>query len=131
MTYFTLTPIESVLQIQQRFWSALQNQSASDFESVLGENYRCVSPLHADQTRGEFIHTLLSIPMTVESITCDNLQVDVWDNVAVLTGVQVSRLSLSSGASVIDKIAITNIFHCIADDWKMVLSHTVALPDVG
>lgn len=129
MAYFTLTPIESVLQIQQRFWTALQNQSAPDFELVLADNYRCVSSLHANQTRAEFIHTLVTIPMTVETITCDNLQVDVWDNVAVLTGVQISRLSLSNGASVIDKIAITNIFHCVGDDWKMVLSHTVALPD--
>ncbi|MCA0452696.1 MAG: nuclear transport factor 2 family protein [Chloroflexi bacterium] len=129
MSYFTLTPIESVLQMQQRFWAALQNQSAEEFESVLAENYRCVSPLHADQGRAEFIHTLVSIPVTVESVTCDNLQVDVWDNVAVLTGIQISRLSLPNGASVKDKIAITNIFHRIGEDWKMVLSHAVALPD--
>jgi hypothetical protein len=128
MSYFTLTPIESILQVQQRFWSALQTQSAADFESVLAENYRCISPLQPDQNRSEFIRTLVSMPLMVKSITCDNLQVDVWDDVAVLTGVQIAQMSFSNGEGVTDKIAITNIFNRVSEEWLMVLSHAVSLP---
>ena len=128
MSYFTLTPIESILQVQQRFWSALQTQSAADFESVLAENYRCISPLQPDQNRTEFIRTLVSMPLMVKSITCDNLQVDVWDDVAVLTGVQIAQMSFSNGEGVTDKIAITNIFNRVSEEWLMVLSHAVSLP---
>ncbi len=129
MPYFTLTPIESILQIQQRFWTALQNQSDAELESVLAENYRCVSPLQPDQNRAEFIHTLVSMPLTVSSITCHNLQVDVWGETAVLTGVQIARMHLpNNGESVIDKLAITNVFSRVGEDWRMVLSHAVSLP---
>ena len=128
MSYFTLTPIESILQVQQRFWTALQNQSAADLESVLAENYRCVSPLQPDQNRYEFIRTLVSMPLIVDSISCHNLQVDVWGEVAVLTGVQIARMHFEQGESVIDKIAISNVFNCVAEEWRMVLSHTVSLP---
>ena len=130
MSYFTLTPIESILQVQQRFWTALQNQSVADLESVLAENYRCVSPLQPDQNRYEFIRTLVSMPLMVDSISCHNLQVDVWGEVAVLTGVQITRMHFAQGESVVDKIAITNIFNRIEDEWKMILSHTVSLPTV-
>jgi ketosteroid isomerase-like protein len=131
MSYFTLTPIESIIQVQQRFWSALQTQSVADFESVLAENYRCIAPLEPDQNRAEFIRTLVSMPLMVTSITCDNLQVDVWGDVAILTGVQVAQMRFSNGEGVTDKIAITNVFNRIADDWQMVLSHAVSLPTVS
>jgi hypothetical protein len=130
MSYFTLTPIESIIQVQQRFWSALQSQSAADLESVLSENYRCVSPLQPDQNRAEFIRVLVSMPLMVKSITCDNLQVDVWGDVAVLTGVQVANMRFSSGEGVIDRIAITNVFNRVDEEWQMVLSHAVSLPTV-
>ncbi len=130
MAYFTLTPIESILQVQQRFWSALQSPSTPDFEAILAENYRCISPLQPDQNRNEFIRTLVSMPLMVKSITCDNLQVDVWGDVAVLTGVQIAHMSFSNGEGVVDKIAITNVFNRISEEWLMVLSHAVSLPTV-
>ena len=128
MAFFTLTPIESVLQTQKRFWSALQSQSAPDFEAILAENYRCVSPLQADQNRAEFIHTLVTMPLTVSSVTCDNMQVDVWGDVAVLTGVQIAHMHFKNGEGVVDRLAITNIFNRVGEDWLMVLSHAVSLP---
>ncbi len=130
MPYFTLTPIESIIQVQQRFWLALQNQSSADLEAVLSENYRCVSPLQPDQNRAEFIRVLVSMPLMVTSITCENLQVDVWDDVAVLTGVQIAHMCFSSGEGVIDRIAITNVFNRVDEEWQMVLSHAVSLPTV-
>jgi len=128
MSYFTLTPIESIIQVQQHFWSALQTQSAADFESILAENYRCISPLEPDQNRAEFIRTLVSMPLVVKSITCENLQVDVWGDVAALTGVQVAQMRFSNGEGVIDRIAISNVFNRIGEEWLMVLSHAVSLP---
>ncbi len=129
MSYFTLTPIESILQVQQRFWSALQTQFAVDFESVLAENYRCVSPNQPDQNRSEFIHIITSMPFIVSAVTCQNLQVDVWGDTAVLTGVQIAHMQLpNNGESVVDSIAITNVFNRVGEDWRMVLSHAVSLP---
>jgi hypothetical protein len=128
MSYFTLTPIESILQSQQRFWSALQSQLPADFESVLAENYRCVSPNEPDQNRAEFIHTLTSMPLMVTSVTCQNLQVDVWGDTAVLTGVQIAHMKFQNGEGVVDRIAITNVFNRVGEDWRMVLSHAVSLP---
>ena len=128
MSYFTLTPIESILQVQQRFWSALQSQLATDFDSVLAENYRCVSPDLPDQNRAEFIHVLTSMPLIVSAVTCQNLQVDVWGDTAVLTGVQIAHMKFQNGEGVVDRIAITNVFNRVGEDWHMVLSHTVSLP---
>jgi hypothetical protein len=69
------------------------------------------------------------MPLIVSSVTCHNLQVDVWGETAVLTGVQVARMHLpNNGESVIDKLAITNVFNCVGEDWRMVLSHAVSLP---
>ena len=131
MSSYAAPPVTDVLAMQRRFWAALQARNGSELELVLAENYRCVSPGEPDQNRTEFIQTLTSFPFVVESVTCDNLQVNLVGNVAVLTGVQTAQMRVSNGELITDKIAITNIFNCLANQWQMVLSHAVTLPSVS
>lgn len=67
--------------------------------------------------------------MQVESVDCEDLQVHLFGDVAVLTGTQVARLKLPNGASVSDTIAITNIFHRTSEGWRLVLARPVQLPN--
>lgn len=115
-----------VIDIQRAFWAALQAKDTASFERILVEDFVSVSP---NQTRAQFIETLTSFPMQVESVDCEDLQVHLFGDVAVLTGTQVARLKLPNGASVSDTIAITNIFHRTSEGWRLVLARPVQLPN--
>ncbi|HLU11186.1 MAG TPA: nuclear transport factor 2 family protein [Oceanobacillus sp.] len=115
-----------VIDIQRAFWAALQAKDTASFERILVEDFVSVSP---NQTRTQFIETLTSFPMQVESVDCEDLQVHLFGDVAVLTGTQVARLKLPNGASVSDTIAITNIFHRTSEGWRLVLARPVQLPN--
>jgi hypothetical protein len=128
MSNYVLPPMSNILEMQRRFWSALQTQNEAELELVLAENYRCISPDQPDQNRAEFIQTLTSFPFMVEAVTCENLQINVFGDIAILTGVQTAQMSMSDGERFADKIAITNVFNCLANEWQMVLSHAVTLP---
>lgn len=117
-----------VLEAQQLFWIALKTKDPQIFRDILAEDFILRSPGQPNQSRDEFIRTLTSFPATVTSVTCDNLDVQYYGNVAVLTGVQTAHLQFRDSNAMLDVIAITNIFHYVASQWLMVLSHAVEMP---
>jgi ketosteroid isomerase-like protein len=118
---------QNILEVQQRFWTALKTKDARLFEEILADNFIGRSPYQPNQQRAEFIKTLTSFPPTIISIEADNIEVHVFGNVAILTGVQVAHLQLPDGNQLINKIAISNVFNYADDSWLMALSHAVEL----
>ncbi|MEZ4672104.1 MAG: nuclear transport factor 2 family protein [Anaerolineae bacterium] len=117
-----------VLETQQLFWIALKTKDSQIFEEILADSFVLRSPGQPDQSRDEFIRTLTSFPAIVTSVTSDNLDIRYFGNMAVLSGVQTAHLQFHDNNSMVDVIAITNIFEFVADEWLMVLSHAVELP---
>ena len=117
-----------VLEAQQLFWIALKTKDSQIFKDILAEEFILRSPGQPNQSRDEFIRTLTSFPASVTSVTCDNLDVQYYGNVAVLTGVQTAHLQFRDSNAMLDVIAITNIFNYVSSQWLMVLSHAVELP---
>jgi ketosteroid isomerase-like protein len=117
----------AVLQCQQHFWHALQCKDGDRFAQVLADDFVCRSPGQPDQSRTAFIMTLTSMPVTVISVTAEQVAVEHFDGVAVLTGTQVARLRLPSGSEVLERLALTNVFRQTAGQWQLVLAHPVTL----
>jgi ketosteroid isomerase-like protein len=69
------------------------------------------------------------MPMTVASVTAEQVAVHVFDHLAVLTGMQVAELHLPDGSAVQQRLALTNIFRRTAEGWQMVVAHPVTLSD--
>jgi ketosteroid isomerase-like protein len=118
---------QAIHDIQQSFWDALTNKDKALLEWVLAEDFVARSPGQPDQSRSTFIETLTSFPATVLSVGSDNLQVHLFDEIAVVSGVQVAQLRLPDGNEIADKIALTNIFRYGDGQWQIVLSHAVSL----
>jgi hypothetical protein len=124
----SVSPIVSAIhQLQEQFWQALQIRDARAFEVILAPHFVGRSPGEADQTRAEFIATLLRFPGRVTVIGGEDLAVHVWDTVAVLTGVQVARLHLSNGTQLSSRVLLSNVFCQEPQGWQMVLSYAVEL----
>jgi ketosteroid isomerase-like protein len=118
---------QDIIHAQQSFWAALKAKDAALFESILTDDFVSVTPKQPNESRAEFVRTLTSFPGEVESVDCDPLQVHLFGDVAVLTGIQIALLRLPNGVTVSDSIAITNVFRRIANGWMMVLAHPVEL----
>lgn len=116
---------DTVIQAQQAFWAALKTKDKQIFERVLTNDFMAVGSLN--QSRAEFIRVLTSFPVEIISVNAENLQVHHFDNMAVLTGIQVAQLRLPDGSEATNKIAITNVFRYDGDHWSMVLAHPVEI----
>jgi hypothetical protein len=80
-----------------------------------------------NQGRAEFMDSLMGFPGQVRSIGSDNLEIHVWGDIAVLTGVQTAEIEFAAGQTSVNTIAITNIFQKQQGYWIMKLSHAIAL----
>ena len=123
----THDPRTAVQQAQGKFWSVLQSKDRQAFEHILAEDFVARSPGQANQDRTAFIDTLTGFPGQVRSIRSDDLEVHVWGDIAVVTGVQTAQIELSDGQLITNRIAITNIFQAQQDRWVMKLAHAVSL----
>jgi ketosteroid isomerase-like protein len=121
----------AVREVQHTFWQALKAKDRTLFESLLAEGFISRSPDQADQDRAAFIQTLTSFPITVADVGSDNLQVHVFGDAAVISGVQAARLQMPGGSSVTQRIAITNVLQRMGDTWLIVFSHAVELSQSG
>jgi ketosteroid isomerase-like protein len=118
---------QAIRDLQQSFWDALISKDRALFERILAEDFVARSPGQPDQNRSAFINTLTAFPAVVMSVGSDNLQVHLFGEVGVVSGVQVAQLRLPDGNEIADTIAITNIFRYGEGQWRMVLSHAVQL----
>jgi uncharacterized protein (TIGR02246 family) len=116
-----------VRQVQQQFWTALQNKDRQAFERLLADDFVSRSPGQPNQGRTEFIDTLTGFPAQIRSVGSDNLEVHVWGEVAVVTGVQTAQLELANGQVRGNAIAITNVFQWQQGHWALKLAHAVSL----
>jgi ketosteroid isomerase-like protein len=117
----------AVRRAQQQFWSALQGKDRQAFEQLLADDFVSRSPGQPNQGRVEFIDTLTGFPARVLSVGSDNLEVHVWGDIAVVTGVQFARLQWPDGQEKMDKIAITNVFQEQQGHWILKLAHAIPL----
>ena len=117
-----------VLQCQEQFWLALQQKDAERFAQVLAGDFVCRSPGEPDQLRAAFIAAITNMPLTVVSVAGEQIAIQLFDKLAVLTGTQVAQLLLPNGERLAERLALTNVFRQTAGRWQMVLAHPVALP---
>jgi len=129
-----MTPIDSnddiqraVRQAQQQFWMALQGKDKQAFEHLMAEDFVLRSPGQPNQGRATFIDSLTTFPAQVRSVGSDNLEVHVWGNIAVVTGVQLAQIELADGQEKVDRVAITNVFQQQEERWVLVLGHAISL----
>lgn len=120
---------QAVLACQQQFWVALQRKDADLFREVLADDFVCRSPGQSDQNRTAFITTITRLPLTVVSVAAEQMAVQLFDTVAVLTGTQVAHLQLPNGSQVAERLALTNVFRRTGGQWQMVLAHPITLPN--
>jgi ketosteroid isomerase-like protein len=120
---------QAVLEAQRWFWTALKSKDAQLFKQVLADDFISRSPGQPNQTRADFITTLTSFPASVLTVGSDNLEIHVFGDLAVLTGVQLAELQLPNSNIVTNQVMVTNIFRKRHDQWLMVLTHAVELPN--
>ena len=118
-----------ILQIEQQVFTAIQQKDTGTLAGILAEDFVHRSPDGSGINREQFLKNITAVPVTIVSIGGEHQKVNVYGDVAVLTGVQRAAWKQGETEKGVSSGAFTDVFVRRGDQWLMVLAYSVDLPD--
>jgi ketosteroid isomerase-like protein len=120
----------TILEMEKETFEAIRNKDAAALSIILDDRFVYRSPQGPDTCKTEFIKAVTSLPVKILSVRGENLQVSMYGETAVLTGVQHARVQTHDGEA-ISSVAFTDIFIKGLNGWTMALAFGVELGASG
>jgi len=116
-----------LLAIGQEIFAAIQRKDAEAFGRFLADDFVYRSHDGSATDRADFLRSISELPVEIVSISGENERVDVYGDVAVVTGVQRSEWRQADGVGGISLGAFTDVFSRREGKWMLVLAYNVDL----
>ncbi|MBO0858301.1 MAG: nuclear transport factor 2 family protein [Chloracidobacterium sp.] len=118
---------QAVLLLEEKIFVAVKSRDASVLERVLAEDFVYRS---ADQevTRDDFLMRCSRFPYEIVSIRGEDLKVNFYGEIAVVTGLQFADTKTDDGRIETSVVAFTDVFVKQNGDWSLCLARAVDLP---
>jgi ketosteroid isomerase-like protein len=117
-----------VLAIEQDIMTAIRNKDAATLEPLLADDFCYRTHFGAETDKSGFLQSITSTPFEILSLHGEELNVNVYGDTAVLTGVQIAEAQPPAGEKEESVVAFTDVFARRDGRWLMVLAYGVELP---
>lgn len=119
---------EIILGIEQEVFTALQHKDVDSLARFLAIDFVHRSPDGSESGKEEFLRSISGMPVEVISVRGEHQNVDLYGEMAVLTGVQRAEWRQGDVATGVSSVAFTDVFAKRGNTWLMVLAYGVELP---
>ena len=116
---------QAVLLIEEEIFTAVKNRDTDALERVLSDDFVYRSP-GRQVARDDFLKLCSAFPHEIISIRGEDLSVNVYGNIAVVTGLQIAKTAGGEGEEE-SAVAFTDIFVKLKGKWMLSLAHAVDL----
>jgi ketosteroid isomerase-like protein len=120
--------IDEILEIERTIMAAIKAKDAAMLAPFLADEFIYRTHFGAEADRDQFLESIASFPVEILTLRGEELRVDVFGEVAILTGVQVAEARLPDHAPEESAVAFTDVFVQRDGRWLMVLAFGVELP---
>jgi len=124
----TTETVELILGLERNIMEAIRTKNTPALTSMVSDDFVYRTHFGAAATKEEFLQSIASFPMEIFSIRGEELNVDVYGDVAILTGVQVAQARPPEGQPEASAVAFTDVFRKTDGRWLMVMAYGVELP---
>lgn len=118
----------NILAIEREIMAAIRNKDAAALEPLLGDEFCYRTHFGAETDKAGFLQSVVSTPFEILSLHGEELNVNVYGDTAVLTGVQIAEARPPEGETEESVVAFTDVFLRRDRRWLMVLAYAVELP---
>ena len=108
--------------------AAIKNKDVAALEPLLADEFVYRTHFGAESDKREFLKSIDSFPMKILSLRGEELNVNVYGETAVITGVQIAEARPPEGETEESAVAFTDVFLRRNGRWVMVLAYGVELP---
>jgi ketosteroid isomerase-like protein len=117
-----------ILQIEDDIIAAIKSKDTVALEPMLAEEFVYRTHFGAEADKAAFLESIASFPFEILSLRGEELNVNVFGDTAVLTGLQIAVARPPEGETEESAVAFTDIFLWRGGRWLMVLAYGVELP---
>jgi ketosteroid isomerase-like protein len=119
---------EAILQLEREIMQAIKSKDATALEPMLADDFTYRTHFGAEATKPEFLQSIASFPVEILSLRGEELRVNVYGEIAILTGVQRAEARAPEGQPEESAVAFTDVFVRTDGRWLMVLAYGIELP---
>lgn len=119
---------ELILEIERGIMAAIEAKDTAALAPMLADEFIYRTHFGAEADKEQFLESIASFPVEILSLRGDELRVDVFGEVAILTGVQRAEARLPDHEPEESAVAFTDVFVQRSGRWLMVLAYGVELP---
>jgi len=117
---------QALLLLEEEIFTAVKNRDTDALERVLTDDFVYQSP-GRQVARDDFIKLCAAFPYEIISIQGEDLSVNVYGDVAVVTGLQIAKTAGGEGEKEKSTVAFTDVFVKQKGKWMLSLAHAVDL----
>jgi ketosteroid isomerase-like protein len=129
MTDSTDPDIDSeILALERDIMAAIRSKDAAKLGPLLADEFCYRTHFGAETDKPGFLKSVVSSPFEILSLHGEELNVDVYGDTAIITGVQIAEARPPEGESEESVVAFTDVFIRREGSWLMVLAFGVELP---
>lgn len=118
----------AILRITDEIMAAIKNKDAAALEQLLADEFIYRTHFGAEIDKPAFLASIASFPLEIVSLRGDELSVNVFDETAILTGLQCAQARGPEGGVEDSVVAFTDVFRNREGRWLLVLAYGVELP---
>ncbi len=123
--------VEFILGLERDIMDAIRTKNTATLASMVSDDFVYRTNFGAAATKAEFLQGIASFPMEIVSIRGEELNVDVYGEIAILTGVQVAEARAPEGQPEESAVAFTDVFRKTDGRWLMVMAYGIELPSAS
>ena len=117
-----------ILRIARDIREAIRNKDTVTLEPLLADDFVYRTHFGAEVAKAEFLKSIASFPLEILAVRAEELKVNVYGEVVVLTGVQLAEARAPESKPEESVVAFTDIFVKRDGSWLMALAYGVELP---
>jgi ketosteroid isomerase-like protein len=119
---------KEIIQIEKDIFVAIKDKDAKKLDQILADDFIYRNPIEGERSRTEFLAIIGSLPVNIVSVWSEDMKVNVYVDVAVMTGTQKAKIRTENGKEEISATAFVDVFVKRQGKWKLVLAHGTDLP---
>lgn len=119
---------EEVLTIERQIMAAIRQKDVAALEPMLADDFCYRTHFGAETDKAGFLQSVTSTPFEILSLHGEELNVNIYGDTAVITGVQIAEARPPEGEKEESVVAFTDVFVRRDGRWLMVLAFAVELP---
>jgi len=120
--------VDEILEIERAIMAAIKAKDADTLAPFLANEFIYRTHFGAEADRDQFLDSIASFPVEILALRGEELRVDVFGEVAILTGVQLAEARLPDHTPEESAVAFTDVFVQRDGRWLMALAYGVELP---